>query len=280
MNNRELLGNMRCVMSLDETLFVGSPTPAIPLPLHEILAHYAVIRDALANTPHVESDDLPTFVANTSFVYAFNAYKAISLLLPELYHESGAVVLRQLWEVSLNLHWVGVDPEPRAQDFCNFTVMEYRKLIQKSGDATPLQSFDDATVKFQSNFRYQDRRGRNRTHDNFATSNIHGRAVDLGDPWEREYELVYHLTSMHAHGAPGAVLHGMFQAQYSNPEIRDRNSSALIAMLAIKVMVRNVELLVRLNIVPDATSVMEAFKAYQVTIAPKDDATTDSEEPK
>ncbi len=104
-------------MSLDEALFVGTPTPAIPLPLDEILEHYGVIRDALADTPFVESHDLPSLVANTSFVYAFNAYKAVSLLLPELYHESGAVVLRQLWEVSLNLHWVGADPEPRAQDF-------------------------------------------------------------------------------------------------------------------------------------------------------------------
>ncbi|MDP1563580.1 MAG: DUF5677 domain-containing protein [Pirellulaceae bacterium] len=266
-------------MSLDETLFVGTPTTAVPLPLDEILEHYAVIRDALANTPHVESNDLSNFVANTSFVYALNAYKAISLLLPELYHESGAVVLRQLWEVSLNLHWVGVDPEPRAQDFCNFTLMEYRKLIQKSGDATPLQSFDDATERFQANFRYQDGRGRNRTHANFATSNIYDRAVVLGDPWEREYELVYHLTSMHAHGAPGAVLHGMFQAQYPNPEIRDRNSAALIAMLAIKVMVRNVELLVQLDIVPNATNVVEAFAAYQAAIAPSTDSTTDSEKP-
>ncbi|WP_339742196.1 DUF5677 domain-containing protein [uncultured Rubinisphaera sp.] len=266
-------------MSLDETLFVGSPASMVPLPLDEILNHYAVIRDALANTPHIESHDLSVFVANTSFVYGLNTYKAISLLLPQLYHESGAVVLRQLWEVSLNLHWVGIDPEPRAQDFCNFTVMEYRKLIQKSGDATQLQFFDQATAKFQANFRYQDRRGRNRTHSNFATSNIHERADELGDPWKREYELVYHMISMHSHGAPGAVLHGMFQAQYPNSKMRERNSTALIAMLAIKVMVRNVELLVRLNFVPDATKVREAFEAYQAAIVPKDETTTESETP-
>ena len=45
-----------------------------------------------------------------SFVYAFNTYKALGLLLPELYHESGAVVFRQFWEVSLNLHWIERDP--------------------------------------------------------------------------------------------------------------------------------------------------------------------------
>lgn len=273
-----MLGNTSAFMSFDETIFVGMPIPAAPLPLDEILEHYAVIRDALANTPHVESHDLPSIVANTSFIYAFNSYKAISLLLQELYHESGAVVLRQLWEVSLNLHWVGVDPEPRAQDFCNFTVMEYRKLIQKSGDPTPLQSFDRATEKFQAKYRHQDGQGRNRTHNNFATSKISARADELGDPWKREYELVYHLTSMHAHGAPGAVLHGMFQAQYPSPEIRERNSAALIAKLAIKVMVRNVELLVRLDVVPDATNVISAFNDYQAMITRNTDSTADSRE--
>jgi len=264
-------------MSLDEVLFIGMSGPKqAPLPLAVILEHYAVIRDAIAGTGHVESHDLPTLVANTSFIYAFNAYKAISLLLPELYHESGAVVLRQLWEVSLNLHWVGVDPEPRAQDFCNFTTMECRKLIQKSGDPAPLKDFDDLTKLVQSKFRYQDGRGRNRTHGNFATTSIHDRATELGDVWAREYELFYHLTSMHAHGAPGAVLHGMFQAQYPDPGTRENNSASLIAILAIKLMIRNVELLVRLNIVPDAAGVMEAFVSFQKTLSSNGKLKTES----
>lgn len=267
-------------MSLDEPLFIGASTPLRRLPLDDILSHFDVIRDALASTGHVESHDLPTFVANTSFVYAFNAYKAVSLLLPHLYHESGAAVLRQLWEVSLNLHWVGVDPEQRAQHFCNFTVMEYRKLIQKSGDSTQLKSFDDATQKFQANFQYQDARGRKRTHDTFAASSIRDRAVELGDPWEHEYELVYHLTSMHAHGAPGAILHGVFRAQYSNPEVRERDAAALIAILAIKIMVRNIELLVRLGIVPDSTNVMNAYRDFQETLSRATESPRAPEEPR
>ena len=269
-------------MSLDETLFIGPHDPKPPeLPLSAIMEHYVTIRDAIAGTGHVEPADLASLVANASFVYAFNTYKAISLLLPELYHESGAVVLRQLWEVSLNLHWIESDPATRAQDFCNFTVMEYRKLIQKSRDSTPLEDFDDATDRFQSKFRYRDGRGRNRSHGNFATTNIHDRAVDLGDPWEREYELVYHLTSLHAHGAPGAVLHGIFQQQYSNPQIREQNSASLIAILAVKVMVRDVQLLARMKIIPDASSVLEAFDPFQKTIkdaANNDCAETDREE--
>ena len=183
-----------------------------------------------------------------------------------MYHESGAVVLRQLWEVSLNLHWIERDAANRAQDFCNFTVMEYRKLIQKSDDSILLNDFDDATDKFQSKFRYRDGRDRNKTRSSFATKNMHDRAVDLGDPWEPEYKLIYHLTSMHAHGAPGAVLHGIFQQQYSNPEIREQNSASLIAILAANVIVRDVELLARMNIIPDPSSVLKAFDTFQHSI--------------
>jgi hypothetical protein len=255
-------------MSIQDTLFIGphDPNPT-KLPLPAILDHYAVIRDSIAGMGHVESKALQTLVANTSFVYAFNAYKAISLLLPELYYESGAVILRQLWEVSLNLHWVGNDPVTRSQDFCNFTVMEYRQFLQKSGALAELDDFDKATDSFQSTFRYRDGRGRNRTHGNFATTSILDRAVELGDPWKREYELVYHLTSLHAHGAPGAVLHGIFQQQYSTPETREANSAAIIACLAIEVMVRDVQLLVRLTVIPDASDALEAYGRFRSTLA-------------
>jgi hypothetical protein len=235
-------------MSLEETIFIGfhDPNP-LSLPLQAIPEYYSAIRDAIAGTGFVEPTTLESLVANASFIYAFNTFKAIELLLPEMYHESGAVVLRQLWEVSLNLHWIEPNAVNRAQDFCNYTVMEYRKLIQKSGDPTPTTGFDKATDKFQSKFRYRDGHGKNKTHSNFATMNIYDRAVDLGDPWKREYELVYHLTSMHAHGASGAILHSMFQQHYSHPQIREQNSASLIAILAINIIVRDIELMARIS---------------------------------
>lgn len=81
-----------------------------------------------------QSNELWPFVAIASFSYCFNAYKAIGIILPQLYHESGSVLLRQLWEASLNLHWIELDAENRAKDFCNFTVIELRKGMQKTGE--------------------------------------------------------------------------------------------------------------------------------------------------
>src|SRR4051812_48485289 len=112
-------------MSLLNTAFIGSPGDGQPrLPCDKLLKRHELLRDATAATVHGEHTirpDLWPFVAIASFSYAFNAYKALGLILPHLYHESGAVVLRQLWEASLNLHWIERDPEERAQDFCNYT---------------------------------------------------------------------------------------------------------------------------------------------------------------
>ena len=252
-------------MTLENTLFIGNGNPnPKPQPFRKTLEHFDIIRDAIAGTPYVQSHDNVTLVANNSFVYAFNAYKSISLLLPELYHESAAVVLRQLWEVSLNLHWVGEDPETRSQDFLNFTSVNYRKTIQKSDSPERLPDFDAATEKFQSNFRFTDRRGREKLRTNFAGDNVASRAKKLGEPWKREYELVYHLTSMHAHGSPGAVMHGFMKASYPEPEMLERNSACLVAMLAIKVMVRNVNLLKQLGVIVDTDNVNNAVNDYQL----------------
>lgn len=253
-------------MSFDEALFIGNPNTRAALPLGRILEHYAIVRDAIATTEHVVPEELPSVVVNQSFIYAFNSYKAINLLLPELYHESAAAVMRQLWEVSLNLHWIGVNPGERSQDFCNYTVMEYRKILRKSEANDQIDDFDRATASFQRRFKYKDKKGRGRAHGNFATANIHARAAELGEPWVSEYTLVYHMTSMHAHGAPGAILQALFRASYPNPERLERNSTALIAALAIKVMVRNVELLHKLGVIVDASSTWTAFREFEVTL--------------
>src|SRR5262249_1516603 len=148
-----------------------------------------------------------------------------------------------IWETSLNLHWIECDPEPRAQDFCNFTVMEMRKIVQKTGG--PLADFDQGTQRLQSRFRFRDSRGRDRSHDNFSTATIHKRADILGEPWKPEYQLVYHMSSMHAHGGPGAILHQHFRQHSSAPQESEKQSTALIAYLSMKTIVQDVHLLVR-----------------------------------
>ncbi len=195
-----------------------------------------------------------------SFSYAFNSYKALGLILPELYHESGAVLLRQLWEVSLNLHWIERDPERRARDFCNFTVIELRKGMQKSGEQDSLADFDAASARFQNRFRFKDKNNKERITSSFAGGSVQQRAEEIGEPWSKDYLQLYNLASMHAHGAPGAVLHQHFVHQSTSPENREKDSTALIAYLSMKVLVADVHLLVRNGLVSTSTEVDEAFK--------------------
>lgn len=251
-------------MSLSNTAFIWSEGDGEErLPFEKLLKQYELLRDATANTVHGEHAAAPEhwpFVAIASFSYAFNTYKALGLILSELYHESGSVLLRQLWEASLNLHWIERDPETRAQDFCNYTVIEFRKNMKKSGEQSSLASFDAASTRFQSRFRFKDKQGKERVHSSFAGGSVQQRAEELGEPWSTDYNLLYHFASMHAHGASGAILHPYFVQLSTSPQNKERNSTALVAYLSMKVLVANVHLLVRNGFVANSTEVDEAFK--------------------
>lgn len=240
--------------------------PVANLPLDGIMDHYARVRDAIAGTPHIETDTISVVLANASFVYAFNTFKALSLLLPGLYFESAAAVMRQLWEVSLNLHWIALDIDARATAFCGYTIMEYRKTLQRSDDPKTVAAFDAATSNFRAQYSFTDRNGKDKHYSNYANLPIQQRADKLGDPWSSEYACLYSLTSMHAHGAPGAILQSIFRQHYTDPIIRERDSSALTAVMAIKTMVRNVDLLARLAIIIDQTNVRREYAAFLTTL--------------
>jgi Family of unknown function (DUF5677) len=256
--------------ALGDALFIGSSGGVTTrLPFERLVQHYIELRDLIAKCIHIEHDldpKLPTLVAMNSFVYAFNTYKAIGLLLPDMHHESGCVILRQLWEVSLNLHWIEQDPETRAADFSTFTVMEHRKLLQKSADPAELSAFDSATARFQTRFRYRDRSGRNKQHCSFAAKTTCDRARELGQPWAREYELLYHLGSMHTHGAPGAIMHAVFQQYDPDSDIRERNAASVVAILAMRLLVRDLHVLVRMALLPASAEIDNACAAMEASI--------------
>ena len=81
---------------------------ALPF-LDDVLSQHEAVRDATTERVHGELDieyEPWPYIATLSFTYAFNAFKAGGLLLPQFYCEAAAAVLRQLWEVSLNVHWL------------------------------------------------------------------------------------------------------------------------------------------------------------------------------
>lgn len=255
-------------MSLDETLFVGRPYSREPsFSLETVLRRHTAVREAVALAVHREIEaerKLWPIVAMLSLVYSFNVYKAIGLVLGERHYEAAAPMLRQLWETSLNLHWIELDPDARAQDFCNFTALEYRKQLARraSGDLDPenvlgapsLQEFDRVARRFQEKF-FTDRGGRRRPHGNFSAKDVQSRARQVGDPWKGEYSLVYDLASSHAHGAPGAVLRPLFMADPQRREASEIDASALLALKSINLIVRDVHVLSRADLLPSTPDV-------------------------
>lgn len=63
-----------------------------------------------------------------TFNFCFNTYKAIGLLLPDVYYEHGGALLRIMWEATLNLAWVAIGPIERSRAFLQFTVVETQRF--------------------------------------------------------------------------------------------------------------------------------------------------------
>ncbi len=251
-------------MSFENTWFVKLPLRNItPLPCAEILEHYAKIRDSIAETGLLKDDTLFGLVAHTTFVYTFNTFKAIQLLLLERYHESASAILRQLWEVSLNFHWISEDPMQRSQDFCNYTCMEHRKLVEQSGQPE-LEAFDSATLQAQGRFRFTNKNQKEATRDHFSIKSVRERAESLGGEWKHEYIWLFDLTSKHAHGSPSAILDAIFSnGDVDEESRRDDQSVALVAMYSIEIMNRNLCMLHEKGVIPDATQVKSAYGEFK-----------------
>jgi hypothetical protein len=73
---------------------------------------------------------LYNIVAFKLFGYALDTFKSIYYLLPHTVYEQASVLYRTLWETGVNLEWIALEPELRAERFLNFTVVEYREVLR------------------------------------------------------------------------------------------------------------------------------------------------------
>lgn len=87
------------------------------------------------------------------------------------------------------------------------------------------------------------------------------RAGEVGGKWESDYELLYHLMSMHAHGAPGAILHPIFVQSSQTSEVREQDSTALVAYISMRVLMDDIRLLKRSGFISDTEEVEGIFSA-------------------
>lgn len=186
----------------------------------------------------------------------FNTYKSILLLLGERFSESGNIMYRNLWEVSLILHWIAKDYPRRVKDYLDFSSVEFRSVVKLSGNRDDIDLYDSLTAKFQEKFvKSKPNSGKRTLSDNFTNKSIHDRAQELGQPWIDEYSLIYKLTSMYAHGAPAAIIHSIKQATFDCGEIEDNNQCSRIAILCARLMSRNANTLKSMQVIEETKSI-------------------------
>jgi hypothetical protein len=229
------------------------------LSLDEMISVYSEARDHIAETIHTTHEVTlpPAFglVLVKTFGYCFNTFKAIGLLLPELYYEHSCVLFRILWEAAVNLAWISADPGSRSVLYAQFTVVERRKITQvrlaeavRTGDRgaavgheAELREFDKAFQRILADYWYEDKRRRRRLSQRFAGPGLEDIVRELGDPWLTEYRDRYPLLSFYTHASPGAVL-------FPNPflkdvtkeafEVYDRPRTIQVALWSLAIMER------------------------------------------
>jgi hypothetical protein len=207
------------------------------LALDEVISVYGDARDHIAETIHATHEvTLPPpfgLVLVKTLGYCFNTFKAIGLLLPELYYEHGCALFRILWEAAVNLAWISAAPADRSILYAQFTVVERRRLIQlrfveavrggdrerAAGHEAELREFDVAFQRVLADYWYEDKRRRKRLRQRFSGPGLEDIVRELGDPWLTEYRQRYPLLSFYTHASPGAVL-------FPNPFLKEVTKEA------------------------------------------------------
>ncbi len=237
-------------------LYLFGPPPEKWVEYGDIREYLISLRKALGATT-ISSE--PTHAENVGvhiFQFLFNTFKSILLILDEQFSESGNILYRNLWETSLSLHWIANDYPNRVSEFLNYSSVEFRSVVKSMGDKDAIELYDSATANFQEKYTKTNVKSGKRTlSDNFTNKSIYDRSQELGAPWIDEYQMVYKLTSMYAHGAPAVIIHSIKQATFKCNETEDNNQCSLIAVMCARLMARNVNTLEAMGILETTESV-------------------------
>ena len=166
----------------------------------------------------------------------FNTYKTIGIVLPEQYYEAGNILLRNLWECSLTLHFIERDPENRSGAFVEYTIVEFLNLLPPEHRA----EFEKIAEPRLEKYRLRAKPGRikRKLMRNWSGKDVAQMAQELGPGWIKEYRLLYRLGSQSAHAAPGALL---FTAVFDGVEgsasaKKEEQRTATVALSSILTM--------------------------------------------
>lgn len=196
---------------------------------------------------------LYNIVAFKLFGYGLNTFKSIYYLLPHTVYEQASALYRTLWETGVNLEWIALKPELRAERFLAFTAIEYKRFLEgrlrmasRKNELDMVSALKQQIASFQqtldqqlTQFSYNDKAGRKKTLSRFSAPSLENIVREVGNEWVDEYDRDYKLSCLYTHGAPGAVLFPLYDTE--NHEIETALSAeraSIIGASAIEVMSR------------------------------------------
>ena len=192
-------------------------------------------------------------VAFKLFGYALNTFKSIYYLLPHTVYEQASALYRTLWETGVNLEWIALNPESRAERFLCFTAVEHHRFLEgrvrtarraKDADSIlaltrQLAAFDQALEHQLAQFSFRAKAGRKRSLNRFSAPSLEAVVREVGGEWIEEYNRDYSLSCMYTHGAPGAVLFPLYDtSDHEIDKARSTERAGIIGASGIEVMGR------------------------------------------
>jgi hypothetical protein len=196
---------------------------------------------------------LYNIVALKLFGYALNTFKSIYYLLPHTVYEQASALYRTLLESGVNLEWIAIEPESRAQRFLNFTVVEYVRFLngrlrtaRHAKDANAILALSQQLGTFQKlveqqldQFTFRDRAGRKKSLGRFSKPTLDAVVREVGGEWVEEYERDYLLSCAYTHSAPGAVLFPLYDTpDHDVDKVRSTERAGIVGAGSIEVMGR------------------------------------------
>ena len=196
---------------------------------------------------------LYNIVAFKLFGYAVNTFKSIYYLLPHTVYEQASALYRTLWETGVNLEWIALEPEIRAERFLSFTAVEHSRFLKgrlraarlaNDTDAIlaltrQLDAFQQAVEQQIAQFSFRDKTGRKRTIGRFSKPSLEAVVREVGGEWIKEYDRDYSLGCAYTHGSPGAVLFPLCDTpDHEIDKARSTERAGIIGASGIEVMSR------------------------------------------
>jgi hypothetical protein len=235
--------------------------------INKTIILYTRFRDWIYDHTHGSPDfenSLFGTIAFKTFGVSYNLYKAVGLLLPELYYEAAAILVRSIWEHSLMLHYMESLPSERAQQFAEFTLIEFARQLPENERRKFESVIADRLKKYQSSRSKQ----QDSYFDVWSGESVYKQAKALGGNWISEYKYIYRLGSAHVHPTPGAII---FSGSNSTENIeqqikRDRDRTGIIALESVNHMRKLCQLVWRhaklydAEILTDMPNLLKTFK--------------------